>query len=191
MPSLSPAPPPTGRARRRAWLARAERDGLLLLALLWAVQAWQTRDVPSGAAPDFSAAAVLPPDRDAAMLSLAQWRAAHRGRPVALHFWAEWCGICRLEQHSVTRLAADWPVLTVATQSGAAPAVHAVQARRELPWATVADPDGTLLTRYGLKAVPAFVVVAPDGRLSSVSVGYTSEAGMRLRLWWAGLWAGG
>ncbi|HNN33227.1 MAG TPA: redoxin domain-containing protein [Ottowia sp.] len=163
----------------------------LLLALLWAVQAWQTRDVPSGAAPDFSAAAVLPPDRDAAMLSLAQWRAAHRGRPVALHFWAEWCGICRLEQHSVTRLAADWPVLTVATQSGAAPAVHAVQARRELPWATVADPDGTLLTRYGLKAVPAFVVVAPDGRLSSVSVGYTSEAGMRLRLWWAGLWAGG
>lgn len=84
------------------------------------------------------------------------------------------------------------PPAHVLVPAGARPFWDAiVQARRELPWATVADPDGTLLTRYGLKAVPAFVVVAPDGRLSSVSVGYTSEAGMRLRLWWAGLWAGG
>lgn len=157
----------------------------MLAALLWAAHAWQTRDVPSGPAPDFSAAAVLPPGRAAAELGLAQWRAAHPGRPVALHFWASWCGICRLEQHSVTRVAARWPVLTVATQSGPAPTVHGVQAQRQLPWATVADPDGRLLSRYGLKAVPAFVVIDADGQLASVSVGYTSELGMRLRLWWA------
>ena len=38
-------------------------------------------------------------------------------------------------------------------------------------------------------AVPAFIVIAPDGRISSASVGYTTEIGMRLRLWWAG-WRG-
>lgn len=172
----------TPRARRLGWA----RDVLLALAVLLGAQLWQTRQVPTGAAPDFSAPAVLPAGRTAE-LSLAQWRAAHPGQPVALHFWAEWCGICRLEQHSVGRVAADWPVLTVATQSGPAAAVHAVQARRGLAWATVADPDGHLLARYGLKAVPGFVVIAPDGRVATASAGYTTELGMRLRLWWAAL----
>lgn len=156
-----------------------------MLALLFVgLHAWQTRDVPTGLAPSFTAAAALPTDH-AAWLSLDQWRAAHPGRAIALHFWASWCSICRLEQHNVSRVADDWPVLTVAMQSGAPDQVHAVLAQRGLGWATVTDPDGTLLRRYGFKAVPGFVVIAPDGRLSSVSVGYTSELGMRLRLWWA------
>lgn len=170
---------------RRWRLLRWGRDAAVVLGVLAGVHAWQTRQIPSGEAPAFSADAVLPPTGHAQALSLAQWRAAHPGRAVALHFWAAWCPICKLEQHSVTRVATDWPVLTIATQSGPAPAVHAVQAQRRLDWATVADPQGALLARYGLTAVPAFVVIGPDGRLASASVGYTSELGMRLRLWWA------
>ena len=170
---------------RRWRLLRWGRDAAVVLGVLAGVHAWQTRQIPSGEAPAFSADAVLPPTGHAQALSLAQWRAAHPGRAVALHFWAAWCPICKLEQHSVTRVATDWPVLTIATQSGPAPAAHAVQAQRRLDWATVADPQGALLARYGLTAVPAFVVIGPDGRLASASVGYTSELGMRLRLWWA------
>lgn len=186
---MSPLPrlwkPPGTRPRSRR-LARWAAEAAVLLLALAGLHAWQTRDVPSGPAPRFSAAAALPAG-EAAQLSLDQWRAAHPGHAVALHFWATWCSICRLEQHNVTRVASDWPVLAVATQSGPAAEVHAALARRRLAWATVTDPDGTLLRRYGLKAVPGFVVVAPDGQLSSVSVGYTSELGMRLRLWWAEL----
>jgi hypothetical protein len=35
--------------------------------------------------------------------------------------------------------------------------------------------------------VPAFVVVDAEGRLRMPTVGYTSELGLRLRLWWAGV----
>ena len=125
--------------------------------------------------------------QDGAVLSLAQWRAAHPGQPVALHFWAEWCPICKLEEHSISRVSRDWPVLTVAMQSGDVAAVRRTLAQRGLNWPTVIDADGALAARYGFRAVPAFVAIDPAGRISATSVGYTSEIGMRLRLWWARL----
>ncbi|MDO5693350.1 MAG: protein disulfide oxidoreductase [Pseudomonadota bacterium] len=170
------------RGDRSLWRARLGTLGMVLAVFL-TTHLWQTRHVPSGPAPEFSALAVSA--RDGAVLSLAQWRAAHPGRPVALHFWAEWCPICKVEEHSVSRVSRDWPVLTVAMQSGDVAAVRRVLARRSLSWATVIDPDGTLAARYGFRAVPAFVVIGGDGRIRATSVGYTSEIGMRLRLWWA------
>lgn len=180
MPSLSRAPRPSTAPPWRARLTRWARDGALLLALLWAVQAWQTRDVPRGAAPDFNAAAVSA--RPDAQLSLAQWRAAHPGQPVALNFWAEWCPVCKLEQDNVSQVAGHWPVLTVAMRSGDVTAVRRELERRQLPWATVVDPDGAIAARYGVRAVPAFIVIDAEGRVSAGSVGYTTTAGMWLRL---------
>ncbi len=159
---------------------------LLVCGVLYGVQAWQTRDVPAGAAPEL-AFSLLQPDGSRTQTTLAQWREQHPGQPVALHVWAEWCPICRAEEDSVTRLAGDWPVLTVAMQSGPAEQVAGVLARRELPWATAIDARGAIARELGFKAVPAFVVVDANGQLRSATVGYTSEIGMRLRLWWARL----
>ena len=159
----------------------------LALVLLLGAHLWQTRGVPRGPAPDFSALAVS--TQDGAMLTLGQWRTAHPGRPVALHFWAEWCPVCKLTEHSVSRVARDWPVLTVSMQSGQVAAVRRVLAQRQLSWPTVIDPDGTLAARYGFGAVPAFVAIDRNGRIRASTVGYTTEAGMRLRLRWAS-WAG-
>ena len=180
-------------ARLSAWalsLRRRWKSHLFTLALLvavWAgVQAWQTRDVPRGPAPDF-VLNLVQPDGSQVRTTLAQWRAEHPGQPVALHVWAEWCPICGAEENSVTRLSRDWPVLTIAMQSGHAEQVGRVLALRQLPWATALDPRGEISRQLGFKAVPAFVVVDAQGNLRSATVGYTSEIGMRLRLWWAGL----
>ena len=53
-------------------------------------------------------------------------------------------------------------------------------------WSTVVDPKAEILRRYGLPGTPAFAIIDPAGDIRFVSVGYTSEVGLRLRLWWAG-----
>jgi thiol-disulfide isomerase/thioredoxin len=160
---------------------------LVFMALvLVGVQAWQTRSVPSGLAPNVNLV-ILRPDGMSTQSTLQQWRALHPGQPVALHFWADWCPICRTEENSVTRLSADWPVLTVAMQSGPSVNVSRILQQRELPWNTGVDESGQSTRAFGFKAVPAFVVVDADGYLKTPTMGYTTEIGMRLRLWWASM----
>lgn len=161
--------------RSHAWTV------LLVLAVGWGVDAWQTRHIPSEPAPAFSAPLAGTPTE----ISLDAWRAQHPGRAVALHVWAEWCPICRMEESSVSAVQQDWPVLTIAMRSGDATRVARELNARGLHWLTAIDADGSLAARYGLKAVPAFIVLDADGQIRHAAVGYTTEAGMRLRLWLA------
>ena len=56
---------------------------------------------------------------------------------------------------------------------------------RDYRWPTLADPEADIFRQYGFRGVPAFVVIDPSGEIRSISLGYTSEIGLRLRLWWA------
>jgi thiol-disulfide isomerase/thioredoxin len=169
-----------------AWLLDWRSHALtLLMAVLayTAIHLWQTRHLPSGPAPAFQAAAVGP--QAGGTIDFDSWRQAHPGRAVALHFWADWCPICRLEEDSISALQADWPLLSVAMQSGDAARVQGVLNQRRLDWATAVDADGQIARRYGLASVPAFIVVDAQGRIRFAELGYTTGIGMRLRLWWA------
>ena len=192
--SAHPTPPPPGEStnqpprpllRLRDWLTRRWRQRLTSLALLAAVLlatgAWQTRHMPSGPAP--ALVGTLP---DGRTLTLEQWRAAHPGRAVAVHFWAAWCGICQLEQGNVSSVMRDWPVLTVATRSGDGRAVARALATRGLTqWPTIVDESGAIARAWGASGVPAFIVIDPQGHARAASMGYTPTLTMRLRLWWA------
>lgn len=190
------------RLRRVQWKSHAVTL-LLLIAVVYGVNAWRTQEVPE-AAPEFAGpfvdGAVVDgvfidgsgvhdaPVAQGGTISLAEFRARHAGKPVALHFWAEWCTVCRTEENSISRLARDddTPVLTIAMQSGDTAAVQRVLAERELNWPTVVDEHGDIARTYHLPGVPSFVVLDAQGRVYSADMGYTSEAGMRLRLWLAG-----
>ncbi len=163
-------------ARAGRWL----RDAVLILGVFLAVQFWQQRDVPSGPAPEI--AGML---SDGRVMTLSAWRANVPDRAVALHFWAEWCPICATERGSIDALSADYPVLTVAMQSGRPDQVAAYMKKEGMAWQTLVDEDGGMAAAYGLKGVPALVVIDREGRIRSVATGYTTEWGMRLRLWWA------
>jgi thiol-disulfide isomerase/thioredoxin len=176
-------PAPRSRwARLRSHLGTAA----LVLAVFFGVQAWQTRGVAQGPPPDLSFT-LIEPDGSQQTTTLAAWRERHPGQPVALYLWAEWCPICKLQQPNVTDLVADMPLLTIAMQSGPPEVVARVLAQRQLPWPTAVDPRGDLSSLLGFASVPAFVVVDAEGRLRLPTVGYTSGLGMRLRLWWAGV----
>lgn len=178
---------------QRTW--RQHLTTLLMAALALAlVGTWRTWHVPQGLAPDVP----LPAVRWAAdgqgfeklpELTLATWRQGlprrFAGCAMAVHVWAEWCPYCKVEESSVSDVAADWPVLTVAYRSGSAPVVQQVLTKRALPWTALVDERGEWMARYGLNVVPAWVVLTPDGHIHSVTTGYTTQAGMRARLWWA------
>lgn len=153
---------------------------LLLLALLvWGMNAWRTREAPS-VAPHFSA-----PMLDGRTFSLNELRQQHPDRPIALIFWAQWCPICRTEEHSINRLIADEQLLfiPIATQSGSADEVRRVLDERGHHWNMLLDEQGDLLNAFGLVGVPSFLIIDSSGRVRHVQTGYTSELGMRLRLW--------
>lgn len=164
---------------------------LLVLGVFVAVQAWQTRHVPNQVDADALVLTVLSPDgmrtTETLAQALARWQQTHPGQPVAVHVWAQWCPICRAEEGSVSALAQDWPVLTVAMQSGDAGQVQALLRQRGLAWHTAVDPQASLSKALGVQAVPAFMVVDASHRVRMPTVGYTSALGMRMRLWWVRL----
>ncbi len=176
--SADEAGPPRKPPRWRRWAVEIG----IFVAVFFAIQAWMARDVPAGAAPDFATVAA-----DGRALSLAEWRVAHPDQAVGVYFWADWCPICTAQQGTIDGVQADYPVLTVAMQSGGAPAVSDVLAERGLAWTTAIDADGRIAQAYGLRGVPAFVIVDPAGKIRSVSLGYTTGWGLRARLWWAGV----
>jgi peroxiredoxin len=173
---MSELPAPRKTSRWRRWTLEIA----IFAAVFIGFQMWQLRDTTRGMAPEFSGQRL-----DGSHFDLASWRAEQSGQAVLLYFWADWCPICKTTAGSVSSLSEDWPVTSIASQSGEAPAIAQWMAERDYRWPTLADSSGKIMQQYGLPGVPGFVIIAPDGNIRFVSVGYTSEIGLRLRLWWA------
>jgi thiol-disulfide isomerase/thioredoxin len=160
---------------RRKWV-RLTVETVLFVAIFSAFSAFQKRTMVEGPAP---ALAGIP-------LSGAPYNlAAERGKPVVVHFWATWCPICTAEEGSINSLAADYPVMTVAMQSGDGAAVRRHMSERGLSMPVLLDEDGAMAARWGVRGVPATFIVDSDGMIRFREVGFTTGVGLRLRLWWA------
>jgi thiol-disulfide isomerase/thioredoxin len=166
---------------RAARLRRAALEVVVLLALLAGFRAWQHRDMPSGPAPAL---------QGYTLAGQPYTLPAHPGKPILVHFWATWCGICREEQGAISAIVKDHAQsITIAMQSGTADQLARYVQAQHVDFPVLNDPDGALAQRWGVNAVPASFVIAPDGTISFVEVGYTTAIGLRLRLWLAGLWS--
>lgn len=173
---MSTATPAPATPRWRCWLVEAA----IFIAVLTAFQLWQLRDAARGPAPDISGH-----DLGGNPFHLLEWQDSHPNQAGLVYFWAEWCPVCKTTAGSVSSIDADWPVISVAVQSGDDAAVARHMQASNYKWATVNDVSGEWLRRFGLPGTPAFAIIAPDGNIRFVAVGYTSEIGLRLRLWWA------
>ena len=89
------------------WVRRISTVLAVLLVFL-AVRAYQQRDLVIGRAPELAGVAV-----DGRSLVL-----GGDERATLVYFWATWCPVCRLEHGTIESIAADWPVITIALQSG-------------------------------------------------------------------------
>jgi thiol-disulfide isomerase/thioredoxin len=149
---------------------------LSLLGLYFVLRAWQYKGLIQGEAPPIAAQTL-----DGRYFSLN----ANHDSPLMLHFWATWCSICNLEHDSISGIAGDWPVMTVAMQSGGSDELNRYMAEHGLEWPVIVDQHGTLARRFGVKAVPTSFVIDANGDIRFSEIGYTTEIGLRARLWWA------
>ncbi|WP_373017680.1 redoxin domain-containing protein [Thiomicrorhabdus sp.] len=109
-------------------------------------------------------------------------------QPTLIHIWATWCPICGVSKGGIESIAEDYPVINIATQSGDDEQLLSYAQQNEMkPQIIVNDLDGQILKRFGAKAVPADFIIDANGEIQFVEVGFTTEFGLRLRLWWAGL----
>lgn len=150
----------------------------VLLVFVVALEAFLTRDAVSGKAPVFEGVTIS--GEHFALASL-------EGSPAVVHFWATWCPVCNLEQGMIDSLANDYPVITVAMQSGEVQEVLAYLQEQGVDYPVFNDPQGKLSRRYGVTGVPASFVLDGKGEVRFVTRGYTSGLGMRMRLWLAGI----
>lgn len=161
-------------ARQRKWIRRAI-ELLLILALLFAFRAYQHRDHPESPPP--LAGQLITGES----FSLEQYR----GQPLLIHIWATWCGICVLEQGSIEAIAQDYPVLSIAMRSGSDLTMQQYMADNQLSFAVLNDAAGAISSSWGVHATPSSFILNSDGKIQFTEVGYTTEWGLRLRLWLA------
>jgi thiol-disulfide isomerase/thioredoxin len=107
--------------------------------------------------------------------------------PGIIYFWAEWCGICKMMQGTISSVLKEVPAVTVAVRSGDDQTITQYLKQHSLQWPVVNDGNGHIAERYGIRGVPAIFFINQQGSIVFAAVGYTSEIGMRFRLWLAGV----
>lgn len=106
-----------------------------------------------------------------------------RQGPLLVHFWASWCPICHLEQDGIQAISRDYPVISVAMSSGNNASVRRFMKQQGLDFPVINDPNGQIARRFGVTGVPVSFVVDANNQIRFVERGYTTEWGLRLRLW--------
>jgi thiol-disulfide isomerase/thioredoxin len=149
---------------------------LLLATVFFGVRYYQQRSLVEGPAPALRESLVQGESFDLA---------AHRGRPVLVYFWATWCAVCKLEQGAIESVAGDHTVVGVAMRSGPDAEVMKYLRENSLAVPVVNDPDGAIADAWGVRATPTSFVLDGAGAIRFREVGYTSQIGLRLRLWMA------
>jgi len=158
------------------WVGRAI---LVALGLLFALRIVQLRG--QGMLHVATPRGPLAPDVSGPLLAGDRFHLAEeRGHPVALVFWAPWCGPCRAELPGVERVSralAAAPhsarIIAIDTEGNRDTALEA-QAKLGLTMPIVLD-DGSAASAYQVTMIPQTVIVDRAGRVASLIRGGASE----------------
>ncbi len=149
-----------------------------ILAIIF-IRSWQQQDLIAGEAPHF-----MSYNLEGRTYTLN----GDEGKASLVHFWATWCSICAFENDNIQNIAKDYKVFNIAMQSGSDKEIIRYAKKNSLDRSNIInDQLGTLAKHYGVKATPTSFIIDKYGNIAFTEVGYTTELGLRLRLWWASL----
>jgi peroxiredoxin len=160
--------------RKRSVKVTLEIIALALIFLI--VKTYLQRDLAQGVAPPFRGTATN--GQSVKLQNL-------RGKPALVYFWATWCPVCKLQNGSVAAISNDHAVITIAMNSGSNSEIEAFLKEKQLNFSVLADDSGIISSQYGVTGVPSSFIIDPAGNIAFTEVGYTTEWGLRLRLWLA------
>jgi len=171
---------PTTSAREGVADSRCKRwrrpllEAFGVLAVFVALRMFQTRSLVSGGAPAIHAVAL-----DGRPTPLG----AAAGKAQLLWFFATWCPVCQASEHNVRALGNREDLVLIASDSGSSAALERwLRAQGLERMRVVNDSDGAIARRFGVRSFPTTVAVSAAGQVRSTDVGYSTELGLRWRL---------
>ncbi len=104
--------------------------------------------------------------------------ASYRGRVVLVDFWATWCGPCREELPNVKRCYEKYhdrgfDVVGISLDQDL-DTLKEFLASEQIPWVNLFDAtshgwDNPIAARYGIKSIPAPILVDREGKVVSTT----------------------
>ena len=124
------------------------------------------RHYETGAAPGFVLA-----DMDGESFDLA----SARGKWVFLHFWASWCGPCRVEMPAIQQMSEqlgdDGPVIVLVNTAENEDTIFSFLAEINMEINSLMDADGQVTELYKPRGLPTTVLIDPAGNLQYQAIG--------------------
>jgi len=151
---------------------------ILLMVMIWGVDLWMTRNTVHATPPPINLQTITGEQFSTESL---------KGQASLIHFWGIWCPICNIEQGTMDSMGASYPMVTIAMQSGSDDEINAYMLDKGVSYRVINDNSGEISERYGVKTVPTTFVLDSEGNIKFVTQGYSSELGLRFKLWLASL----
>lgn len=103
-------------------------------------------------------------------------------------FWAPWCGVCKVESSNISAIHQAYQKDDSVTVISIVLGYNNLQEVKDFMTAHDVDypvllGDKQLNHDYKIDVFPTAYIISPNGEIEDGIVGYTSEFGLRWRLW--------